>query len=71
VDTADLERIARKVLRELGAGDAELRLEPGAGPDRWRLLVGGATPMALTIRCGRGTTPEFVRTQIFEQFQRH
>jgi hypothetical protein len=71
VGPQDLERIARKVLRELGAGDVDLVVEPGAERDRWRIVIAGPTPSSLTIRCGPGTTAEFVRTQIFEQFQQH
>lgn len=71
VDPQDLERIARKVLRELGAGDVDLVVKPGAERDRWQLIIGGRAPATMTIRCGPGTTPEFVRTQIFEQFQQH
>jgi hypothetical protein len=68
VDKRDLERIAKKVLRELGAGDAELSIEPDDQPDRWRLRIAGRTT-SMIIRCGPGTTAQFVRTQIFDQFQ--
>lgn len=70
VERQDLERIAKAVLRELGAGDVPLTLEPDTEPDRWRLTVPGKTPSSFTLRCGPGTTAQFVRTQIFEQFQR-
>jgi hypothetical protein len=70
VNPQDLERIARLALRELGAGDVDVVVEPDAGPDRWRITVRGQSPASLVIRCGRGTTAEFVRTQIFDQFQR-
>jgi hypothetical protein len=70
VEQHDLERIARAVLRELGAGDVAIALEPQGQGDRWRLTVSGDTHASLTIRCGRGTTAQFVRTQIFEQLQR-
>jgi hypothetical protein len=68
VDKRDLERIAKKVLRELGAGDVELSIEPDDQPDRWRLRITGHTT-SMIIRCGPGTTAQFVRTQIFDQFQ--
>lgn len=64
----DLERIAKLALRELGAGDAAITITQEPGGDRWRLQVGGSDPMTLLIRAGSGTTPQFVRTQIFEQF---
>ena len=70
MEREDLERIARTVLRELGAGDVAVTLEPSGQPDRWRLTVGGHSPASFVIRCGRGTSPQFVRSQIFEQFQR-
>ena len=64
----ELERIAKAVLRELGAGDAPIRIEPDTHADRWRIEVGGSDPVTLTIRAGAGTTPQFVREQIFTQF---
>jgi hypothetical protein len=70
VEQKDIERIARKVLRELGVGDADLVLEREIDPDRWRLTVQDSRHPSVTIRCGRGTTAAFVRNQIFEQFQR-
>jgi len=64
----DLERIAKHALRELGAGDVPLTITPEAQPDRWRVAVGGNDPATLWIRAGAGTTPQFVREQIIEQF---
>jgi hypothetical protein len=63
-----IEHIARIALRELGAGDPPLRIEPDTQPDRWRIDVGGSDPLTLTVRAGSGTTPQFVREQIFTQF---
>jgi hypothetical protein len=71
VDPQDLERIAKQALRELGAGDVDVVVEPEAGSDRWRITARGQSPASFVIRCGRGTTAQFVRTQIFEKFQRH
>jgi len=69
MEQQDLERIARLALRELGAGDGVLSITPAEGhPDSWRLALGGPMPLTMTIRAGRGTTPQFVRAQIFEQF---
>ena len=70
VERQDLERIAKTVLRELGAGDVAVTLEPEAEPGRWRVTVAGQTASSFVIRCGSGTTAQFVRNQIFEQFQR-
>jgi hypothetical protein len=64
----DLERIARAVLRELGVGNGEVTVSPESVPDRWRVTVHGKQQTSFTIRCGRGTTPQFVRSQIFDQF---
>jgi hypothetical protein len=63
----DLERIAKLALRELGAGNPPIRIvaEPA---ERWRLEVGGQEPLTMTIRAGSGTTPQFIREQIFNQF---
>ena len=66
--TQDLERIARLALRELGAGDAPLVITQESAGDRWRLEIGGRSPLTLTIRAGSGTSPQFIRDQIFEQF---
>ena len=64
----DLERIAKKALRELGVGDPPLTITAEGQPDRWRVSVGGSDPATLTIRAGSGTTPGHVREQIFNQF---
>ena len=64
----DLERIAKKALRELGAGDPPLTITADGQPDRWVLTVGGSDPATLTIRAGAGTTPGHIREQIFNQF---
>ena len=64
----DVERIAKAVFRELGAGDPPVTITPGRQADSWRIDVGGSDPATLTIRAGAGTTPQFVREQIFNQF---
>ena len=70
MQTEDLERIAKHALRELGAGDVPVTITADAQADRWRVAVGGTHPMTMSIRAGAGTTPLFVREQIFEQFAR-
>jgi hypothetical protein len=67
VDQRDLERIARSVLKELGLADRGMTFEPDARPDLWRLTVSGHP--SVIVKCGRGTTAQFVRNQIFEQLQ--
>jgi hypothetical protein len=64
----EVERIAKAALRELGAGDPPITIQPDTQADRWRINVGGKDPLTLTVRAGQGTRPQFVRDQIFEQF---
>jgi hypothetical protein len=64
----DLERIAKKALRELGVGDPPLTISADARPGRWLVSVGGSAPATLLIRAGDGTTPNHIREQIFNQF---
>jgi hypothetical protein len=64
----DLERIAKKVLRELGVGDPPLTITADTQPDRWRVNIGGNDPATLTIRAGDGTTANHIREQIFNQY---
>jgi hypothetical protein len=69
MDPKDLERIAKTVLRELGAGDLPLTISAaGNDQDCWHINVGGRDPHTLTVRAGAGTTANFVREQIFTQF---
>ena len=68
MEIQELERIAKAVLRELGAGDPPIRIAPDTHADRWRIEVGGSDPHTLIVRAGRGTTAHFVREQIFTQF---
>ena len=71
MEPRDLERIAKGVLRELGAGDPPVTVSAAdGGHDSWRILVGGHDPLTLTIRAGAGTTANYVREQIFAQFSR-
>lgn len=68
MDIRELERIARIALRELGAGDPPVTITADAGPDRWRIEVGGQDRITLSVRAGSGTTAQYVREQIFKQF---
>ena len=67
MERQDLERIARVAVRELGAGDAALTIEPDQQPDRWRINVAGRP--SLVIRAGKGTTAQHVREQIYDQWR--
>jgi hypothetical protein len=63
----DVERIARKALKELGVSTATVTVVPaGTEPGVWRIDFGGDKP--LQIKCGRGSTAQWVRTQIFDQY---
>ena len=66
LDQQELERIARKALKELGvSASTRTVVEAGAQPGVWRIDVGDRS---LNIRCGEGSTAQWVRTQIFDQF---
>ena len=68
----DLERIARATLNELGLSPTEVTIAPAGTPGQWRLEVRGVRsgPSTLNIKCGKGTTPQWVREQIFNQYTR-
>ena len=68
MDSQDLERIAKHALRELGAGDVPVIVTAEARTDRWRVEIGGSVQTTMWIRAGAGTSAQFVRDQIFEQF---
>ena len=69
MEQQDVERIARATLKELGMPRAELTIAPVTGqPGHWRIDIQGR-PDALKIRCGQGSSAQWVRDQIFEQMQ--
>ena len=62
-----MERIARKALKELGVTFSTLTVvQAGTQPGEWHIDFGG--DRKLKIKCGAGSTPQWVRNQIFEQF---
>ena len=66
MDQAEVERIARKALKELGVTASTLTVVQAASqPGVWHIDVGDRS---LKIRCGEGSTAQWVRTQIFDQF---
>jgi hypothetical protein len=71
VQPQDVERIARGALRDLGVSDAAIAVAPDeAQRDAWRIDVTGPNgTTTITIRCGAGTTAQWVREQVFNQFQ--
>jgi hypothetical protein len=70
VDRQDVERIARIALKELGVTSAERAGITGDDqPGNWRIDYDGPTGRAhMRIKCGPGTTPQWVREQIFQQY---
>jgi hypothetical protein len=67
VELKEIERIARAVLKELGVTITSLTVTPEDGqPGTFRVDFGGAA--VLRVKCGRGSTAQWVRQQIFEQY---
>ena len=66
----EIERIARIALKELGVASTQLTIAPMEGrPGHWRIDI--QTPHgrdSLKIRCSEGTTAQWVREQIFDQY---
>lgn len=71
MEQQDVERIARAVFKELGVAKVDLTVAPIAGqPGAWRIEFAGTHGTSqLKIKCGSGTTAQWVRQQIFEQYQ--
>ena len=68
MEQQDVERIARATLKELGLPRAELRIAQVDGqPGHWRIDIQGV-PSPLKIRCGQGSSAQWVRDQIFDQY---
>jgi uncharacterized protein (UPF0128 family) len=71
VEQQDVERIARATLKDLGVFGADLtvaRVEGQPGTFRIDVHERHAT-VPLSINCGKGTSPQWVREQIFEQYR--
>ena len=67
MDQQDLERVARKALIDLGVTPSSLSVvQSGGQPGVWRIDFGGE--LTLKVTCSEGSTPQWVRQQIFEQF---
>ena len=66
---SDVERIAQATLRELGAVDAVVTVTADARPGEWRVDIQGPSGHGqLRVRCGAGSTAQWVRQQIFDQY---
>ncbi|HVL66207.1 MAG TPA: hypothetical protein VM364_02970 [Vicinamibacterales bacterium] len=70
MEQQDIERIARAALKELGATGGDLRIEPDQRAGHWRIEIRGNLhgPSTLRIKCGQGSSAQWVRDQIFDQF---
>lgn len=69
MEQQDVERIAKATMRDLGVQGAVLTVQPDASAGRWRIdIKGGHGPGRITIRCGEGSSPQWVRSQIVEQY---
>ena len=73
MEAHEVERIARAALKELGLPRADLTIQAEAQPGHWRIDIRGNVngPGTLKIRCGQGSSPQWVRDQIFEQYNNH
>ena len=68
MEQQDIERIARAALKDLGVLPVAITVTPVAGTTGvYEVDFGGAT--TLKVRCGRGSTAQWVRNQIVEQYQ--
>ncbi len=71
MEQGDVERIARATLKELGLPRADLTITRVEGqPGVWRIEIRGGFqgPTTLKIKCGQGSSAQWVREQIFNQF---
>ena len=68
MELQDVERIARGALKELGVTPVSLTVIPVPGtPGVYEVEFGGSA--TLKIKCGRGSSAQWIREQIFEQYQ--
>ena len=66
---SDIERITHATLRELGVANAVVTAISGPKPGEWRIEIQAeGRSKQLRIRCGQGSTAQWVHQQIFEQY---
>lgn len=72
MEEQDVERIARAALRELGVSAPDLSIVADDRPGHWRIEIRGNVqgPGTLKVKCGKGSTAQWVRSQIFDQYTR-
>jgi hypothetical protein len=69
VEQQDVERIMRAALKELGVGSRDFTIVPDGEPGHWRVdLRGSPGPSRLKIKSSVGSSAQWVRDQIFEQY---
>ena len=70
VERQDVERIVRTALKELGVSAPERAVVTADDPPgHWRIEFEGANGHTqLRIKGGPGTTPQWVREQVFQQY---
>ena len=63
-----MERIARAALKELGVRPVTLTVtQVDAAAGVYQIEFGGNAP--LKVKCGRGSSAQWIRDQVFEQYQ--
>ena len=62
-----MERIARATLKDLGVTTPNITVVQDLKPGQWRVEIQGARQQ-LRIKCGQGSTAQWVRAQILEQY---
>lgn len=68
MEQQEVERIARLALKELGVGGPDVTIVAEAQPGQWLINVRGSQGQnRLKIRCGQGSSAQWVRDQIFDQ----
>ena len=67
MEQQDVERIARAALKELGVSPASLTVIPRGAPGVYEVEFGGTATSK--IKCGPGSSAQWIRDQIFEQYQ--
>lgn len=67
----DVERIALAALKDFGLSRPDLTVAAVDGaPGQWKIDIAGSASAqrTLKIRCGQGTTAQYVREQIVNQY---
>jgi hypothetical protein len=70
LEQQDVERIARAALKELGVSAPDVSIRADGRPGHWRIDIRGNSngPGTLKVKCGTGSSAQWVRDQIFDQY---